>query len=66
MTQIFDYQQKTILVNKFLEYASNFKVSAQASSGNSKITLSVGKQDSFTINSTPRYERGLPNTKLFR
>ena len=60
---IFDYQQKRQLVDKFLDYSEQFKVET-SSLGNNKLVLTINRE-SFTINQLPTYTKD-NNNKLAR
>ena len=54
MADIFDYQQKRQLVDRFVQYISQFQVTAVAS-GNNKLTVTINEED-FTVNQLPTYQ----------
>lgn len=55
MANIFDYQQKRILVDKLLDYIDGFKVSTKTNTNN-QLKLTINKEE-FTINQLPTYTK---------
>jgi hypothetical protein len=55
MKRVFDYQQKRVLVDKFLQYVNSKKLSAkQVSSHEVELTIN---NEAYTFKSRPSYER---------